>query len=92
MLWGRLLAAAGRLYGDGRKVEETAFALGYASAPSLARALRTHTGLTPRQVAHTSFARMLTLLVVRLHDVDAPPVFEEPVIPPAGPPAPPLGS
>ena len=90
MLWGRLLAAAGRLYGDGRKVEETAFALGYASAPSLARALRTHTGLTPRQVSRTRFSRMLALLVERFRGVKHPPVFEEP-IPPAIPPHPPLG-
>lgn len=91
MLWGRLLAAAGRLYGDGRKVEETAFALGYASAPSLGRALRTHTGLTPSQVAATSFSRMLSLLIRSFTGVEAPPVFDEPVIPPAGASPPTLG-
>ena len=92
MLWGRLLAAAGRLYGDGRKVEETAFALGYASAPSLARALRAHTGLTPRQVAQTRFSRILAMLVESVRETDQPPVFEEPVIPPTCSAPTPIGS
>ncbi len=91
MLWGRLLAAAGRLHGDGRKVEETAFALGSASAPSLARAFRTHTGLTPREVAETNFSRVLTMLVKRVAGVEHSPVSEEPLIPPASPPPPPTG-
>lgn len=51
MLWGRLVAAAARLQLDGRGVEETASALGYASGPSLARATRTHLGATPVELA-----------------------------------------
>lgn len=51
MLWGRLVAAASRLHRDGRGVEETAFAVGYSSGPSLARASRTHVGATPVELA-----------------------------------------
>lgn len=51
MLWGRLVAAAARLNRDGRGVEETAFAVGYSSGPSLARASRSHVGATPVELA-----------------------------------------
>jgi len=51
MLWGRLVAAAARLHRDGRGVEETAFAVGYSSGPSLARASRNQMGATPMQLA-----------------------------------------
>jgi AraC-like DNA-binding protein len=92
MLCGRLLAVASRLYGDARKVEETAFALGYASAPSLARALRTHTGLTPGQVATTSFSRMLSVPVERPCEPKHPLHVDGPIIPPAGSRQSPLGA
>jgi D-alanyl-D-alanine carboxypeptidase/D-alanyl-D-alanine-endopeptidase (penicillin-binding protein 4) len=51
LLWGRLLLAGARLGADGRTVEEVAFSVGYATATSLARAMKLHTGLTPGQVA-----------------------------------------
>lgn len=81
MVWGRLLAVAGRLYADGRKVEETAFALGYSSSPALARAVRTRTGLTPRELAGTGFHALLQLLVRELNGSDAPAEFREDIIP-----------
>jgi AraC-like DNA-binding protein len=65
MLWGRLVAAAARLQRDGRGVEETAFALGYASAPSLARATRTHVGATPVELAEEGPERVLRTFVER---------------------------
>lgn len=51
LLWGRLLLAGARLSRDGRTVEDVAFSLGYATATSLARAMKRHTGLTPREVS-----------------------------------------
>lgn len=81
MVWGRLLAVAGRLHGDGRKVEETAFALGYSSSPALARAVRARTGLTPRELAATDFHTVLQLLVRTLTGSDAPAEFREDIIP-----------
>lgn len=51
LLWGRLLLAGARLGSDGRTVEEVAFSVGYATATSLARAMKVHTGLTPGQVS-----------------------------------------
>ncbi|MEX2472352.1 MAG: helix-turn-helix domain-containing protein [Gemmatimonadota bacterium] len=81
MVWGRLLAVAGRLHADGRKVEETAFALGYSSSPALARAVRSRTGLTPRELAGTDFHAVLQLLVRELNGSDAPADFREDIIP-----------
>jgi D-alanyl-D-alanine carboxypeptidase/D-alanyl-D-alanine-endopeptidase (penicillin-binding protein 4) len=51
LLWGRLLVAGARLERDGGTVEDVAFSLGYSTASSLARAMKRHTGLTPREVA-----------------------------------------
>jgi D-alanyl-D-alanine carboxypeptidase/D-alanyl-D-alanine-endopeptidase (penicillin-binding protein 4) len=51
LLWGRLLLAGARLTRDGRTVEEVAFSLGYATATSLARAMKRQTGLTPGEVS-----------------------------------------
>jgi D-alanyl-D-alanine carboxypeptidase/D-alanyl-D-alanine-endopeptidase (penicillin-binding protein 4) len=51
LLWGRLLLAGARLGSDGRTVEEVAFSLGYATATSLARAMKSQTGLTPSEVS-----------------------------------------
>lgn len=51
LLWGRLIQAGARLDLDGRTVEDVAFSLGYATATSLARAMRLHTDLTPAEVA-----------------------------------------
>jgi D-alanyl-D-alanine carboxypeptidase/D-alanyl-D-alanine-endopeptidase (penicillin-binding protein 4) len=51
LLWGRLLLAGARLSRDGRTVEEVAFSLGYATATSLARAMKSQTGLTPSEVS-----------------------------------------
>lgn len=51
LLRGRLLLAGARLGQDGQTVEEVAFSLGYATASSLSRAMKRHTGLTPRQVS-----------------------------------------
>jgi len=51
LLWGRLLLAGARLGRDGRTVEDVAFSLGYATATSLARAMKSHTGLTPKEVS-----------------------------------------
>ncbi len=51
LLWGRLLLAGARLGGDGRTVEDVAFSLGYATATSLARAMKSQTGLTPKEVS-----------------------------------------
>lgn len=81
MVWGRLLAVAGRLHADGRKVEETAFALGYSSSPALARAVRTRMGLTPRELADTAFHAVLQLLVRDLNGSDAPAEFRDDIIP-----------
>jgi len=47
LLWGRLIAAGARIDRDRRSVEETAYALGYAAASGLTRAMRDATGLTP---------------------------------------------
>lgn len=85
MVWGRLLAVAARLQIDGRKVEETAFALGYSSSPSLARAVRTRTGLTPRELADSGFHTVLQLLVRSLKRSDALTQFPEDIIPPPRP-------
>lgn len=81
MVWGRLLAVAGRLRADRRKVEETAFALGYSSSAALARAVRTRTGLTPRELARTRFRAVLRLLVQTLTGSDAPAEFPDDIIP-----------
>jgi D-alanyl-D-alanine carboxypeptidase/D-alanyl-D-alanine-endopeptidase (penicillin-binding protein 4) len=51
LLWGRLLLAGARLGRDGRTVEDVAFSLGYATATSLARAMKSQTGLTPKEVS-----------------------------------------
>ena len=51
LLWGRLLLAGARLGRDGRTVEDVAFSLGYATATSLARAMKSQTGLSPREVS-----------------------------------------
>jgi D-alanyl-D-alanine carboxypeptidase/D-alanyl-D-alanine-endopeptidase (penicillin-binding protein 4) len=51
LLWGRLLRAGTYLGRDDRTVEETAFLLGYATASSLARAMKKNTGLTASEVA-----------------------------------------
>ncbi len=51
LLWGRLLLAGARLSKDGRTVEDVAFSLGYATATSLARAMKRQTGLTPSEVS-----------------------------------------
>lgn len=51
LLWGRLLLAGARLGADGRRVEEVAFSVGYATTTSLARAMKLHTDMTPGQVA-----------------------------------------
>lgn len=51
LLWGRLLLAGARLGSDDRTVEEVAYSVGYSTSTSLARAMKRHTGLTPRQVA-----------------------------------------
>lgn len=51
LLWGRLLLAGARLGRDGRTVEDVAFSLGYATATSLARAMKSQTGLTPREIS-----------------------------------------
>jgi AraC-like DNA-binding protein len=92
MVWGRLLAVAGRLQADGRRVEETAFALGYSSSPALARAVRARTGLTPRELAGMGFHSVLQLLVRTLRESDAPAEFPEDILPlrdtPRRPPSP----
>jgi D-alanyl-D-alanine carboxypeptidase/D-alanyl-D-alanine-endopeptidase (penicillin-binding protein 4) len=51
LLWGRLLLAGARLARDGRTVEDVAFSLGYSTATSLARAMKSQTGLTPGEVS-----------------------------------------
>jgi D-alanyl-D-alanine carboxypeptidase/D-alanyl-D-alanine-endopeptidase (penicillin-binding protein 4) len=51
LLWGRLLLAGARLGRDGRTVEDVAFSLGYSAATSLARAMKSQTGLTPGEVS-----------------------------------------
>lgn len=51
LLWGRLLLAGARLGRDGRTVEDVAFSLGYSTATSLARAMKSQTGLTPGEVS-----------------------------------------
>jgi AraC-like DNA-binding protein len=66
LLWGRLVAAAARLHRDGRGVEETAFSLGYASGPSLARATRTHVGATPRELAERGLEHVLDAFVAQV--------------------------
>lgn len=45
LLWGRLFRAARLLSNPDRSVEETAFRLGYSSAPALGRALRREVGI-----------------------------------------------
>lgn len=66
LLWGRLWAAAARLHRDGRGVEETAFALGYASGTSLARATRRHVGTTPRELAERGPEHVLAAFVAHV--------------------------
>lgn len=51
LLHGRLLLAGARLGDDHRRVEDVAFSLGYSTATSFARAMKTHTGLTPAQLS-----------------------------------------
>jgi D-alanyl-D-alanine carboxypeptidase/D-alanyl-D-alanine-endopeptidase (penicillin-binding protein 4) len=51
LLWGRLLLAGARLGSDGRTVEDVAFSLGYATATSLSRAMKSQTGLTPSEIS-----------------------------------------
>ncbi len=51
LLWGRLLLAGALMARDGRRVEETAFALGYSSASALSRAMKRETKYTPAEVA-----------------------------------------
>jgi AraC-like DNA-binding protein len=50
LLWGRLFRAARLLSNPERSVEDTAFRLGYSSAPALGRALRRETGFTPSEL------------------------------------------
>jgi D-alanyl-D-alanine carboxypeptidase/D-alanyl-D-alanine-endopeptidase (penicillin-binding protein 4) len=51
LLWGRLIQAGARLGDDGRRLEDVAFSLGYATSTSLARAMKLHTGLTPTEIS-----------------------------------------
>ena len=51
LLWGRLLLAGARLGRDRRTVEDVALSLGYATASSLARAMKAQTGFTPSEVS-----------------------------------------
>ena len=51
LLWGRLLQAGALLARDARTVEDTALHLGYATASSFGRAMKTETGYTPGEVA-----------------------------------------
>ena len=51
LLWGRLLQAAALLGRDQRTVEDTALCLGYATASSFGRAMKSETGFAPREVA-----------------------------------------
>jgi AraC-like DNA-binding protein len=66
LLWGRLVAAAARLHRDRRGVEETAFALGYASGPSLARATRIHVGATPGELSERGPEHVLDAFVAHV--------------------------
>ena len=50
LLWGRLFRAARLLTNPGRSVEDTAFRLGYSSAPALGRALRREIGFAPTEL------------------------------------------
>lgn len=59
LLWGRLIAAGARLAEGGRTVEDVAFSLGYATATSLARAMKVHGGYTPAEVARDDGMRMV---------------------------------
>jgi AraC-like DNA-binding protein len=81
LVWGRLLAATARLNADGRRVEETAFALGYASAPAIARALRSHTGATPRELAERGITHLLERLVSDVSRTTSPPGFDPDITP-----------
>ena len=49
--WGRLLHAAAMITRDGRTVEATSFRLGYSTAGSLTRSMKTATGLTPTEAS-----------------------------------------
>jgi len=51
LLWGRLLQAGALLARDACTVEETALRLGYATASSFGRAMKSETGCTPGEVA-----------------------------------------
>jgi D-alanyl-D-alanine carboxypeptidase/D-alanyl-D-alanine-endopeptidase (penicillin-binding protein 4) len=59
LVWGRLLLAGARLAEDGRSAEEVAFALGYATSTSLARAMKQHTGYTPREISEGGGLRLV---------------------------------
>lgn len=73
LLWGRLVLASWRLCRDRRRVEETAYALGYAAASSLGRAFRAQTGLTLRKVSERDgLERVLASLVARFGRRTAP--------------------
>lgn len=73
LLWGRLVSAGMSLHLDGRSIEETAFALGYAAANSLARAIRTQTGLTPGElVAGRGADRVLEAFVADVVPAEPP--------------------
>ena len=50
LLWGRLFHAARLLTHPDRSVEDTAYRLGYSSAPALGRALRRETGFAPTEL------------------------------------------
>jgi D-alanyl-D-alanine carboxypeptidase/D-alanyl-D-alanine-endopeptidase (penicillin-binding protein 4) len=59
LLWGRLILAGARLGDDGRRAEDVAFSLGYATTTSLARAMKVHTGLTPAEVSQKGGIRVV---------------------------------
>lgn len=64
LLWGRLLVAGARLGNDGRRVEDVAFSLGYATSTSFARAMKLHSGLTPTVVSkHGGMEKVLDALL-----------------------------
>lgn len=70
LLWGRLASVAFRLSWDQRPVEQTAFTLGYASPPSLARATRLHLGVPPSRLALLGPGHVLSAFVSDI--LDAP--------------------
>ncbi len=67
LLWGRLLLAGARLGGDGRRVEDVAFSLGYSTATSFARAMKVHTGLTPAGVSRRGGMEAVLEALIQRH-------------------------